>query len=135
MATQLVNALIHEEDGVFGISFPDFPGCVASGATAEEAFERGSSVLAFHVAGMLEDGDVIPRLRSMKEIADQDGRALLEGATWVRVPLDLPGKAIRINVSLEDRLVEQIDRAAKASGVSRSGFLAEAAKVRLRGTG
>jgi predicted RNase H-like HicB family nuclease len=33
----LAYAMIHEEDGIFGLSFPDFPGCIATGRSAEEA--------------------------------------------------------------------------------------------------
>ncbi|MGB8365566.1 MAG: type II toxin-antitoxin system HicB family antitoxin [Rhizomicrobium sp.] len=31
-----VIALIHEEDGAYGISFPDFPGCVSGGNSLDE---------------------------------------------------------------------------------------------------
>ena len=30
-----VYAFVHEEDGSFGISFPDFPGCISTGDTLE----------------------------------------------------------------------------------------------------
>ena len=37
----LAYALIHREAGVSGISFPDFPGLVATGRTADEAIRKG----------------------------------------------------------------------------------------------
>jgi metal-responsive CopG/Arc/MetJ family transcriptional regulator len=37
-------------------------------------------------------------------------------------------KPMRINISLPERLVHQIDEAARASGATRSGFLARAAR-------
>ncbi len=138
MGTHVIG-LVHEEDGNYGISFPDFPGCVSAGATLDEAVERGRTTLAFHVEGMVEDGDAIPRVRTLEELrADKDFRAdakgaAANGAVVVALPLDLPGRSVRLNISLDERLVEAIDRAAAAAGQTRSGFLADAAKTRLKG--
>lgn len=130
----LTYALVHEENRVFGISFPDFPGVVSSGGTAEEALARGREALAFHVAGMVEDGDPLPLLRSLAELR-QDPVFVedSEGAVVMLVPVDLPGKPIRINISIDEGLLERIDQAAKARGETRSGYLASAAKARLSG--
>lgn len=64
-----VYALIHEEAGDYGISFPDFPGCVSGGSSHEEALARGMATLEFHILGMIADGDPIPRARSLDELA------------------------------------------------------------------
>ena len=128
-----VVALVHEENGGFGISFPDFPGCVSGGESLEEAIARGQATLAFHVAGMVEDGDPLPEVRSFDELRrDPDFKKDRKNAIVTTVPLDLPGKAMRLNISMDERLVEQVDRAAEAAGQSRSAFLAAAAKARLR---
>ncbi len=128
-----VYALIHEEAGVFGISFPDFPGCISGGESAEEALARGRETLAFHIAGMVEDGDTIPPLRSFAELQkDKAFNKAAKGAILALVPADLPGRAARINISIEEGLLDRIDQAAKERGESRSRFLASAAKERLR---
>lgn len=44
----------------YGVDFPDFPGCVAAGDTAEEAMRLGEGALGLHIRGMLEDGEPIP---------------------------------------------------------------------------
>lgn len=127
-------ALIHEEDGIFGISFPDFPGCISTGTTEDEALRKGTQALYFHVAGMVEDGDLLPNTRSLAELrADPAFREDAEGAIVALVPFDVPGRAIRLNISLEERLLESVDRAAAAAGQSRSAFLAEAVRQRLKG--
>jgi len=132
MAT--VYALIHEEDGVFGISFPDFPGCISGGATAEEALRKGALALSFHVAGMVEDGETLPVPRTLRQLqASASFRADAKGAVIALLPFDPPGKAVRLNISLEERLLEQVDRAAEAAGQSRSAFLSEAARAKLQG--
>jgi metal-responsive CopG/Arc/MetJ family transcriptional regulator len=50
----------------------------------------------------------------------------------VLVPVDLPGRAVRANITVDEALLRKIDQAAQASGSTRSGFLAEAARARLR---
>jgi predicted RNase H-like HicB family nuclease len=54
-------AYLHKDgDSDFGVSFPDFPGCVTAGRTLEEARRMAAEALAMHIAGMIEDGDVVP---------------------------------------------------------------------------
>ncbi|HEY4115869.1 MAG TPA: type II toxin-antitoxin system HicB family antitoxin, partial [Rhizomicrobium sp.] len=63
--SEMVYGLIHEAKGRYGISFPDFPGCVAAGASADEALRRGAETLRFHLSGMVEDGEPLPALRGL----------------------------------------------------------------------
>lgn len=43
-------AFIHQDDEPgYGISFPDFPGCISAGDTMDEVLRRGAEALAFHV--------------------------------------------------------------------------------------
>lgn len=127
-----IYALIHESDGSFGISFPDFPACVSGGVSLEEALQRGRAILAFHVASMIEDNEPLPVLRSHAELRkDAIFVADAEASILTLVHVDLPGKAVRVNVSIEETLLDQIDRAAKSRGETRSAFLAAAARSRL----
>lgn len=126
-------ALIHEENGVFGISFPDFPGCISTGRTADDVLRKGEEALSFHVSGMIEDGDPLPPLRSLAELAaDRHYREAAKGAAVAAVPFDMPGKAVRVNISIDEHLLETIDRAAQAMGQSRSAYLSEAARQRVK---
>jgi predicted RNase H-like HicB family nuclease len=125
-------ALIHEENGSFGISFPDFPGCISGGSSAEEAFRKGAEALSFHVQGMHEDGDAIPVLRSLADLKnDPDFTEDAEDATIALVSFELPSRAVRINVSIEESLLSHVDAAASASGQSRSAFMAGALRRAL----
>jgi predicted RNase H-like HicB family nuclease len=55
-------AYLHKEAGSdFGVSFPDFPGCITAGKTLDEARRLAPEVLALHVQGMVEDGEKIPK--------------------------------------------------------------------------
>ncbi len=129
-----VFALIHEGNRAFGISFPDFPGCISGGDTIDEAIRRGREALAFHVEGMVEDGDELPVPRTLTELRkDPAFRADAKGAVITSVPVELPGRAVRVNISMDERLLESIDRAAAAAGQSRSAFLAAAVRARISG--
>lgn len=126
-------ALIHEQDGVFGVSFPDFPGAITTARSADDALRKAGEMLTFHVSGMTEDGDPLPMLRSLAELqGDRQFRADAKDATLVLVPFELPGRSVRINISIDENLLSAVDQAAEASGQSRSMFLAEAARARLR---
>jgi len=124
--------LIHEEDGAYGASFPDFPGATTVAGDLDTLYRKAAEVLAFHVGGMAEDGDDIPTPRTLDALRrDPAFRADSEGALVGLVEADLPGKAVRVNVTIEEGLLRRIDQAAQATGESRSGFLARAAKARL----
>lgn len=127
-----VIAIVHEEDGRYGISFPDFPGCISGGAILAEAMRRGREALRVHVESMIEDGEPVPLPRAIDALkADPEFRADAKGAILVALPVDLPGRAVRINVSLDESLVAAVDQAAREAGMSRSAFIAAAARERL----
>ncbi len=82
-------AFVHTDDTPgFGVSFPDFPGCVTQGDTIDEALRLAREALAFHVEGMVEDGDTIPEPRGIQQIeSDPTLAGWREGATLACVPL------------------------------------------------
>jgi predicted RNase H-like HicB family nuclease len=128
-----VLAFVHEENGSYGISFPDFPGCVSGGRSLDEVMRKGADALAFHIDGMVEEGIALPEPRSFAAIrGDRTLAAAMKGALLTAVTIDLPTKIERVNITIEKRLLEQIDRAAAAEGGNRSQWLANAARARLR---
>jgi predicted RNase H-like HicB family nuclease len=48
------------DDGGYGASCPDLPGCVAVGDTYDETVTLMREAVAMHLDGMREDGDPIP---------------------------------------------------------------------------
>lgn len=127
-------AFIHKDpDSTFGVSFPDFPGCISAGDSLEEAIANGVEALAGHVAWMESDGDPIPAPRTADEVtADPDLADWREGATLVYLPLvrDL-GSTTRINVSLDLGLLNAIDAEARQRKQTRSAFIASAVRKEL----
>lgn len=79
-------AFIHSDDGNYGISFPDFPGCISIGATKEDAVRHGAEALAFHIEGLVEDGLPISPPRSVRDIeADPSCTESRQGAVLALV--------------------------------------------------
>jgi predicted RNase H-like HicB family nuclease len=120
-------ALIHKDPhSEFGVSFPDFPGCISAGATLDEARAKAEEALAFHVEGMAEDGDAIPEPSSLEEImAEPDNR---DGVAVLIPVREQAARTVRVNITLPEATLVEIDRYAEAHGFTRSGFLAQAAK-------
>ncbi|HEY0146507.1 MAG TPA: type II toxin-antitoxin system HicB family antitoxin [Methylovirgula sp.] len=86
-----VCALLHKGNANYGISFPDFPGCISGGKTAEEAIARGREALAFHVAGLIEDGPALPRVRAVEDLqSDPCLREDFEAGVVALVPVEFP---------------------------------------------
>ncbi len=46
---------------------PDIPGCVATGRTIEETIDSMRSALEFHIEGMIESGESLPKPRSLED--------------------------------------------------------------------
>src|SRR5215471_889706 len=127
-----VVALVHGKPGAYGISFPDFPGCVSGGESVDEALRRGRDALDFHVESMMEVGEALPKIRDIAEIrADPEFVEDFADALIAVVDAEVPAKAVRVNISIDERLLDRIDRAAQATGETRSGFMATAARERL----
>ena len=49
---------------------PDLPGCVATGATLEEAKSQIHDAIEFHLEGLRQDGVTIPESASRVEYVD-----------------------------------------------------------------
>jgi predicted RNase H-like HicB family nuclease len=123
--------IIHKEPAsCYGVSFPDFPGCITAGDTMQGAMQAASEVLGAHIRWMREDGDTIPAPSTLDLVmADPD---FADGVPFLVTPgIQLKGKAIRLNVTLDEHLVSEIDARAVKLGMSRSAFLAEAARRAL----
>lgn len=130
MAEVFYPAILERGPDGFGLFFPDLPGCVSAGETAEEAARGGAEALALHIEGMIEDGEDLPTPATLDELpADED----VDEVARMLVGATLPSRAARINVTIDESLLVRIDRAAEESGLTRSGFLAQAARERLGG--
>jgi predicted RNase H-like HicB family nuclease len=119
--------LIHKDsESDFGVSFPDFPGVITAGTSLDDARVMAEEALSLHVEGLTEDGEAIPEPSSLEQVMshpeNRGGVAIL-----VSLKTEQP-KAVRVNVTLPEDVLDQIDRYAESHGFTRSGFLTQAAK-------
>lgn len=64
-------AIVIEKAGEnFSGYVPDLPGCISTGATAEEAESELREAIEFHLAGLREDGTPIPPPSSRVDYVD-----------------------------------------------------------------
>ena len=125
-------ALVTKEEGSdWNVVFPDLPGCVTAGRSLDEAVAFAEEALALHVHGLREDGGTPPPASGIENVmADPDSA----GALFYLVPLrPLKGRPSRVNITLDEYLLAEIDAAAKQAGSNRSRFLAAAARKALDG--
>lgn len=127
-------ALVDGESGAYGVAFPDCPGCTAMGRTVDEAYRNAVEALTEWVSDEIADGRAAPTPRDAGEArADPEvAEALREGAVLAYVPLILDaGRPAKANLSLDAGLLAAIDEAAAAHGLTRSTFLATAARDKI----
>lgn len=124
--------LIHEAaDNDFGVSFPDFPGVITAGATLDDARSAAEEALALHIAGLAEVGETIPAPSTLEQVmSDPDNRDRV--AVLVSIRTEQP-RAIRVNVTMPEDVLAQLDKYAEAHGFTRSRLLTQAAKRLLAG--
>lgn len=126
-----VIGLVHGGGDAYGISYPDFPGCVAGGASIDDAVSRGEDALAVHVESMLEDGEELPTLRSRDAIlSDPQLQDDVKDAVLVAVPMPSARRA-RVHVMIDESLLAAVERSAEAEGFTRSGYFERAVRDRL----
>ena len=59
--------VIEKANGNYSAYSPDLPGCVATGATKEEAEQNMAQAIEMHIKGLQEDGLSIPESTSFAE--------------------------------------------------------------------
>jgi predicted RNase H-like HicB family nuclease len=62
--------IVEEGESSFGAHVPDLPGCVAVANTKEEVLDLIQEAIEFHLEGLREDGQPIPRPTSSVEYVD-----------------------------------------------------------------
>lgn len=62
--------VIEKAEGNYSAYVPDLPGCVATGATVEEAEAQIREAIEFHLEGLRQDGAPIPQPASRVEYVD-----------------------------------------------------------------
>jgi predicted RNase H-like HicB family nuclease len=130
-------AILDGVEGGYGIVVPDLPGCTAAGETISDVVADAIGAVREWILDAREDGEAIPQPRDMAALR-ANGRvaeALREGAAFIVIPVLIDsGRPAKANLSLDSGLLEAIDEAAKASGLTRSRVIATAAREKIQHT-
>lgn len=120
-----------DSDSDFGVSFPDFPGCIGVGDTNQEAIDNAFVALKEHMELRIEAGEPIP------EPSDIDVVRLHSEAGDVIVMVPAPrvaARAVRANVTMPEDELAAFDVFATQQGFTRSGLFLVATRLFIKAT-
>jgi len=122
------------EAGMFGAYFPDAPGATAMGSTEEEVVANATDALEEWASDTVAGGDEVPAARSYAQLLKSgDYPELGKGGMIATIPLLLElGRLTRANISLDAGILALIDEEADRRGLTRSAFLASAAREKIK---
>lgn len=64
--------IIEKGEQSYGAYVPDLPGCICVGDTLDEVRQMIGEAIAFHIEGMLRDGDDVPEPTSICQEVEID---------------------------------------------------------------
>ncbi|MGL4439567.1 MAG: type II toxin-antitoxin system HicB family antitoxin [Bosea sp. (in: a-proteobacteria)] len=118
---------------VWGVTLPDIDGCVGAGATPEEAIESVTIALREVASHVRSSGHDLPMPGSLSDILAGGEYGFSPVTTLIPLLLD-SGRTVRANVTFDAGLLDSIDSEAKRRGLTRSAFLASAAREKISAT-
>lgn len=120
------------DGSAYGVIVPDLPGCFSAGNTLDEAVANAEEAILLFLEDAIEEGTMPPAASTLEALRSQ---ADFSGWTWALANVDLAKlstKAVRVNITVPDRLLTAIDSYAERHGETRSGFLTRAAMEAMR---
>lgn len=125
------HAVVHKEaDSAYGVHFPDLPGCFSAAEDLADVIPNAVEAVSL----WCEVVDAMPAPSPVERIREVAAEDLAEGAFLVLVPwIGRSGRPARVNISLDHAMLEAVDQAAARRKLSRSAFLAEAARNEIEG--
>lgn len=122
----LYPAYVHlgDENHAHGVTIPDFPGCYS----AADEWEDLPHMIQEAAEVYFEGEDIpVPSPTSLELLADNPE---YQGGVWLLVDIDLAKlkvKSKRVNITMPENLLHEIDRYVEQYHMTRSGLLAQAA--------
>ena len=129
MAT-IIYPAIAQGDATAGYtaSFPDLPGCTARGPDLAELLTRAREALRGHLSRLSQNDQDWPEATALEKVVRPDGAP---GAQVLLIDVQIAEAPVRVNITIGERLLKRIDDAAERRGMTRSGFIASAARTAL----
>lgn len=131
MSTVIYVAIVEgDQDRGYSAFFPDLPGCVTAAETMVELPSAARDALSLHLQGMAEDDVAFPEPTALEGIK---GDPEVKEVGRILVDAEVEDTPVRVNISVGAQFLKRVDVAAEARGMSRSGFLVEAARLAIEG--
>ncbi|NQZ23546.1 MAG: type II toxin-antitoxin system HicB family antitoxin [Colwellia sp.] len=110
----------------YKVTVPDLPGCECNGEDIDIALNKINDSIAAHLSILSEYGESIPHATTINNHLETNLNVI-----WCIIDIDITpylGKSHKINVTLPELLIKQIDdRVSKTSAYkTRSAFIASA---------
>ena len=112
-----------------GVTIPDFPGCFSAADEWQDLPRMAQEAIELWCEGQNIE---LPKPSALDVLVNDTDYV---GGVWLLIDVDisrLDTKPVRLNISMPQSLVSEIDTYAKAHGATRSGFLAQAARQAMR---
>ncbi len=121
-------AFEEQPEGGYTVTFPGIPGAIAEGDDFKEAWFNAREALELILEARVEAGEALPKQEPVETIS-----SLMTPGTKVQlVTAVAPTKAVRINVTMDEGLLERLNRRVEETGRSRSAFITDAVRRSLR---
>ena len=119
-------AIVRQSENDYRGTAPDLPGFQSRAPTLKAALIQSREAIQSHIENLSSKGIDIPDGQPLE--IHRENPEFAE-AIWgvVEVAAAQSSRPIRLNISLPESLLEEIDAFAKANHLTRSGFLAKAA--------
>lgn len=97
--------------GVFGVYFPDLPGCISMGDDFQHAQAMAKEALGLHLWGMEKDGDIIPT-PTQPPFEDTPAGAIIAPITVFPevVKNEMDNRSVKTNITLPAWLKELAEK-------------------------
>ena len=123
-------AVVTNSPDGFQVNFPDFPESIFTTPDLSQLHKNAELHLERHAQQLNATGKILPLPSSLNDILSKT-----EASDKMPVPIRLNEGSLgakRINITLQQSLLERIDQVAHTQGLSRSGFIAIATRKLLQ---
>ena len=121
-----VARVLGDQAAGYHATFPDLPGVTADGASMGELLIAAREALGAELKRREDGADSWPEPTPIDRVGQSPGDGIL-----ILVDVSVDDTPVRVNISIGERLLGRIDRAAESRGMTRSGFIASAARTAL----
>lgn len=119
-------AVFEKSSDGFGIYIPNLDGCISYGDSLDDGVKNIREALTLYLSGMIEDGETVPDFNLMdiqRNIGKDEVLVMVEPDRTLLKKLIKKGKSKRVNITIDEYLLEFVDFRASELNTSRSALI------------